>query len=130
MRVLFDTSVAILFRDGDPHILERAYARETRPLLSIISRVELEGGVYRDAEESALLRDRLDLMLAGLDQLPFGDDEAVAYGKIVAACGYSRRLITDRMIAAQAIVAGAALATLNARDFQGIPDLTLEDWTA
>ncbi|HAJ03147.1 MAG TPA: VapC toxin family PIN domain ribonuclease, partial [Brevundimonas sp.] len=34
----------------------------------------------------------------------------------------------DRMIAAQAIVAGATLATLNPADFRDIPGLSLLEW--
>lgn len=130
MAHLLDTSVAILLRDGEPEIVDRVEALESRPLLSVVARVELEGGVYRDPQDAALLRERLDLMLAGFDQIDFRTEDAVAYGRIVAALGYSRRQIADRMIAAQAIVAGAILATLNPRDFQGIPDLQLEDWSA
>ena len=55
----------------------------------------------------------------------FGKAEAVAYGQIVAQIGYSRRKVIDRMIAAQAIVIGATLVTLNPDDFSDIPDLNL-----
>lgn len=127
---LLDTSVAILLRDGDPATLNRIDALVGRPLISVISRVELEGGVYREPARSALLRQRLDTMLAGLDQLDFQDEQAVAYGQIVAALGYSRRQVAGRMIAAQAIVAQAMLVTLNPRDFAEIPGLTVEDWSA
>lgn len=99
-------------------------------MLSILSRVELEGGIYRDPHTAPLLRGRVDAMLAIVEELPFTATEAEIYGRIVAACGYSRRLIIDRMIAAQAIAAEACLVTLNASDFRGIPDLIVEDWTA
>ena len=129
MAYLLDTSVAILLRDGEPEIVDRVDALTSRPLLSVVARVELEGGVYREPEDSALLRERLDLMLSGFDQIDFRNEDAIAYGRIVAALGYSRRQVADRMIAAQASFAGATLATLNPRDFQGIPDLQVEDWS-
>ena len=100
-----------------------------QPAISIVTRVELEGGVYRDAAQAASLRARLDLMLEEIEQLPFMTAEAVAYGGIVQRCGYSRPKLIDRMIAATAIVAGATLITLNPRDFRDIPRLTIEDWS-
>jgi predicted nucleic acid-binding protein len=95
-----------------------------------VSRVELEGGVYKDPAEAVTRRQRLDRMLLGTEVLPFGIREADAYGAIVAACGFSRARILDRMIAATAITAGVPLATLNPRDFGDIPDLKMEDWSA
>jgi predicted nucleic acid-binding protein len=76
-----------------------------------------------------LKRARLDLLLRNFDELPFTAAEAAVYGRIVEQCGYSRGKVLDRMIAAQAIVAGATLITLNSRDFTGIDGLSLEDWT-
>ena len=99
-------------------------------MISMVTRVELEGGVYRDAGDSPLLRARLDLLLGELDALPFDAAEAAAYGRIVARRGYSRAKVLDRMIAAQAIVAGATLITLNPRDFRGIDELMLLAWPA
>lgn len=129
MRSIIDTNIAILLRDGDERISERIAALPEAPLLSILSRVELEGGVYRDRTEAALLRARVDAMLGIVEELPFATSQAVAYGRIVEQCGFSRALIIDRMIAAQAIVADALLITLNARDFRTIPGLELEDWS-
>ena len=102
----------------------------TQPAISVVTRVELEGGVYRDPTVAPVLRARLDLMLEEFEELPFTSAEAVAYGRIVEQCGYSRPKIPDRMIAATAIVAQAALITLNPRDFQHVPGLTIEDWSA
>jgi len=99
------------------------------PSLSIVSVVELEGGVVVAAEGLAIRRRLLDKIYASLEILPFGEHEAKAYRTIIAELGFSRRLIIDRMIAAQAIEAAATLATLNARDFRDIPGLTIEDWS-
>jgi tRNA(fMet)-specific endonuclease VapC len=99
-------------------------------LLSIVSRVELEGGVYKVPSEAMARRERLDAMLAGVEVLPFSTVEAEAYGVILATCGFSRSRILDRMIAATAMAAGVPLATLNPRDFGDIPNLRMEDWSA
>jgi tRNA(fMet)-specific endonuclease VapC len=127
--LLLDTSVAILLRDGDERIGERLAERPGSSMLSVISRVELENGVYKDPRESAVRRQRLDRMLIGLELRPFGSDEADAYRAIVEACGISRPRTLDRMIAATAIAAGVTLASLNPHDFRDIPRLELEDWS-
>ena len=57
-----------------------------------------------------------------------GAAEAQAYRKIVETCGFSRRKVLDRMIAAQAITAGATLVTRNGDDFRDIPNLILLEW--
>ena len=67
-------------------------------------------------------------MYEQLDVLSFTGREAGIYRRILEQLGFSRDpRIIDRMIAAQAIVAGATLATLNPRDFRNIPGLTIED---
>ena len=126
---MLDTSAAILLRDGDEAIEERVLRLGVNPMISVLTRVELEGGVHRDPKLTDILRPRLLLLLAQVDQLPFEDEQAIAYGRIVSQVGYSRSRIIDRMIAAQALVAGVALATLNPRDFRDIPDLEIEDWS-
>ena len=130
MPLLLDTSVAILLREGDEKVGERLAKRPGSSMLSVVSRVELENGVYRDPREAEVRRHRLDRMLLGLELLPFGPDEADAYRAMVEVCGFSRPRTLDRMIAATAITAGAILATLNPRDFRDIPGLELEDWSS
>ena len=130
MRLLFDTSVAIALRDGDPRILEKAAPLTPVALISAVTAVELESGVSRSAGGREQRRAALEALYETLDILPFGVPEAAAYGRIVAELGFARGLIIDRMIAAQALVAGATLVTLNARDFRAIAGLQLEDWSA
>jgi predicted nucleic acid-binding protein len=125
---VIDTSVAIHLRDGDRFVRAQLDGLDDEVMLSIVSRVELEGGVYRDRAQSAARRARLDQMLTGIEVLPFNSDAAAAYGAIVSAAGYSRRKVLDRMIAAQAIVHRAALITLNGDDFRDIPELRLIEW--
>jgi predicted nucleic acid-binding protein len=128
MRWMLDTNVAIHLRDGDPQVLERVATLEGAVLMSIVTRVELEGGVYRDPEWTDRRRARLDVMLAAIPTVAFDVPAADAYGAIVAHAGYSRRKLLDRMIAAQAIVHRATLVTRNPDDFREIPGLTLVSW--
>jgi len=128
MAYLLDTDVAIHLRDGDPAVTEKIAALDDAVLMSIVTRVELEGGVYREPTFASTRRARLDAILAAIPTLAFDDTAAVAYGAIVAHAGYSRRKLLDRMIAAQAVVHRATLVTMNADDFSGIPGLALLKW--
>jgi predicted nucleic acid-binding protein len=122
-----DTDVAIHLRDGDEAVTAKVAALTGAILLSVISRVELEGGVYRDPAQASVRRPRLDALLAALPVLAFDDTAADAYRQIVESAGYSRRKM-DRMIAAQALVHRATLVTRNAGDFRDVPGLDLLVW--
>ena len=125
---LLDTNVLIGLRDGDPEMTARVAALDGAILMSIISRVELEGGVHRDPSQAGLRRPRLDALLAALPVLAFDDTAADAYRGIVESAGYSRRKLLDRMIAAQALVHRATLVTANPADFQDVTGLDLLAW--
>ena len=128
MSYLLDTNVVIHLRDGDADTLARVSALQGAVLLSIVSRVELEGGVYRDPAQANLRRPRLDAILDVLPVLAFDDAAADAYRIIVEAAGYSRRKLLDGMIAAQALVHRATLVTRNGDDFRDVPGLSLLEW--
>jgi tRNA(fMet)-specific endonuclease VapC len=125
---LLDTNILIHLRDGDPTITGRVAQLEGAILMSIISRVELEGGVHRDPAQAGLRRPRLDAILQALPVLPFDAAAADAYRVIVEAAGYSRRKLLDRMIAAQALVHRATLVTGNPDHFRDVPGLALLAW--
>lgn len=125
---LLDTSVAILLRDSDSEADLRLKALDSIPSLSIVSQVELEGGVVARPALTARRRAAVDLLLAVLPVLPFDSDCVAAYRRIVEAVGFSRREVVDRMIAATALVHDLTLITLNRRDFIDVPGLDLEIW--
>jgi tRNA(fMet)-specific endonuclease VapC len=125
---LLDTNVVIHLRDGDRAVTERVAALDGAILLSIVSRVELEGGVYREPSQAPLRRPRLDAILQSIPVLAYDDLAADAYRMIVQTAGYSRRKLLDRMIASQALVHRATLVTMNPADFQDIPGLDLLVW--
>ena len=126
---MFNTSVAVALREGHANIIDRLETIDEPAFLSVLSVVELEGGVPLALEGVGLRRKKLDELYHDLTILDFTPVEAFAYRQIIALVGFSRSNIIDRMIAAQAIVAGATLATLNPRDFRNIPDLLVEDWS-
>lgn len=128
MPFILDTNVAINLRDGDPAVAAKVAALNDAILISVVTRVELEGGVYREPAHATLRRARLDEMLSAIPSLAFDDVAADACGKIVASAGYSRRKLLDRMIAAHALVHRCTLVTLNPDDFSDIPGLQLLAW--
>lgn len=128
MAFLLDTNVAIDLRDGEPVVTGKVAALQGAILMSIVTRVELEGGVYRDPAYAAVRRLRLDAMLGAIPTLAFDDLAAETYRSIVASAGYSRRKLLDRMIAAQALVHRATLVTRNGADFADVPGLNLLAW--
>lgn len=128
MAFLLDTDVAIHLRDGDSATTEKVASLDDAVLISIVTRVELEGGVYREPTHAQVRRARLDAILAAIPTIAFDDAAADAYGDIVARAGYSRRKLLDRMIAAQALVHRSTLVTLNGGDYADIPGLSLLAW--
>jgi predicted nucleic acid-binding protein len=80
-------------------------------------------------EDASVFEARLQRLLEGVEELEFTGREVAAYASIIAVKGFSRRPVIDRMIAATALANDLDLATLNPRDFRGIPGLTIEDWS-
>lgn len=120
--------MAIQLRDGDDDVLARVEALDGDACMSVMTRVELEGGVGREPAETAIRRGRLDTLLATVRCLPFDEDAADRYREIIEAVGFSRPRIIDRMIAAHALALEATVVTLNGRDFIDVPHLNLLAW--
>ena len=128
MPYLLDTNIAIHARDGTEAILDRLSRHAGEVLLSALSLAELERGVYRDSRFTAIRRSRLEVLLRGLPVIPFDAAAAVAYGKIIAHCGWAKGRDYDRMIAAHAISTSCILVTNNESDFRDVPGLEIENW--
>ena len=126
--LLLDTSVAIHLRDHDLAISSRLSEQPHSLALSLITLVELEGGVAAVPAFAPDRRAALDALLRRTDVLPFDRDTVTAYGAILRTLGFSRPRILDRLIAATAIVYDLTLVTINGADFRDIPDLKLEVW--
>jgi len=125
---LIDTNIAIHARDGTDAVLDKLAEHDGEVLLSALSLVELQRGIYRDSSFTGIRQARLEVLLRALPVLPFDAAAAVAYGRIIAQCGWTRGRDYDRMIAAHAISSGCILVTNNEADFRDVPDLTMENW--
>ncbi len=128
MPSIIDTDVAIHLRDQNAAVVQRMSALDARPILSVITQIELENGVYADPQHSGIRRGAVDLLLANFAILPFDANAMLAYRAIVTSVGFSRRKVADRMIAATAIAHELSLITMNRGDFSDIPGLALTIW--
>ena len=129
MAFLIDTNIAIRLRDGDEIILQKLDEHRGGVLLSVLTLIELERGVYKRPADAAARQLRLESILRHIPVLAFDRSAARAYGVMLAQVGWSKRLEFDRMIAAHAIATSSILVTNNVSDFRNIPGLQLEDWT-
>jgi tRNA(fMet)-specific endonuclease VapC len=125
---LIDTNIAIHARDGTDAVLDKLVEHDGAVLLSALSLVELQRGIYRSPADTVIRRMRLDVLLRHIPVLPFDAAAAEAYGLIIAQCGWVRGRDFDRMIAAHAISTHSVLATNNVADFRDIPSLEIENW--
>ena len=100
------------------------------------SRVGMSSLVYSQLlQGAAVLPDaaeehrRISVFVGSLVFASYDRVAADRYGEMIAAIGFSRRDIVDRMIAAHAISLNATLVTNNFKDFATIPKLRLVNWT-
>ena len=111
------------------HISEELQAGRTLMVPAIV-RFELEYGLAksqrREANQAILAR----LLARGFEQPAFDLDDAAEAGEIRAALEAKGAPIGpyDLLIAAQARRRGAALVTLNRREFERVPGLMVTDW--
>jgi tRNA(fMet)-specific endonuclease VapC len=125
---LIDTNIAIHARDGASAVLDKLGEHDGDVLISALSLAELERGLYRNPDYTALRQMRLDILLKHIPVLPFDAAAAKAYGRIIAQCGWVKGRDYDRLIAAHAISSSAVLVTAYEADFRDIPELTIENW--
>lgn len=126
--IFIDTDIAIALRDKDPDIRSRLAELGRVPVISVVTRIELENGVNKEAAAANYRRQVLDRMLETIVVELFTPADILTYGAIVYDLGYDRRTTLDRLIAAQAISRGARLISRNRRDFERIEGLRLEVW--
>jgi tRNA(fMet)-specific endonuclease VapC len=125
---LIDTNVVIHLRDGDEGVSRKMADLDALPVIAMITRIELENGLYRDPELTDLLRPNLAAILRRTDIIDFGNMEFETYRSILDQVGFSKRKVLDRMIAATALAHDLTLITMNGKDFRDVPGLKLVEW--
>ncbi len=128
MAYLIDTNIASHASDGNTQVLDKLVEHDGAVLLSALSLAELQRGLFKSPEFTALRQARLVMLLRGIPVLPFDVAAAETYGRIIAEYGWVRGRDFDRMIAAHAISTGSILVTNNVADLQDISSLTIENW--
>ena len=128
-----DTNIVIGIINGRATATERRFRKTIgrAPLmLSAVVMFELRYG-YAKSDRRSRMDALLETFLApGVEVLPFDADDAAEAGDIRAALEAQGTPIGpyDIMIAAQARRRGAALVTLNRREFERVPGLVVTDW--
>ena len=128
MSFLIDTNVAIHLRDGNADVARQMDELDGPPVLSMITRIELENGIYREPEWAETRRVNLDAILRRSATIDFCDEELQAYRSILEHTGFSKPRVLDRMIAATALAHDLTLITMNGKDFRDIRGLKLVEW--
>lgn len=130
---LFDTNICIyLIRQRSTRALERFEEFEVGEIgVSVITVSELRYGVHKSARRQQNSR-ALEQFLLPLEVVGFSEEATKDYGRIRAALESQGTPIgpLDTLIAAHALSLGTTLVTNNTREFERVPGLRIEDWTA
>lgn len=130
---VLDTNMCIyLIRQRSRRALRRFEEFEPGEIgVSVITVAELRYGAEKSARPEQN-RNALERFLLPLEVLALGEEATKAYGRIRAVLEKKGTPIgpLDTLIAAHASSLGATLVTNNTSEFERVPGLRLEDWTA
>ncbi len=130
IRYLLDTDICIYIINQRPAaVIERFRQQATGSLgLSSLSAAELAFGVEKSGSQKNL--QALQMFLAPLEILPF--DEAAIWHYATVRADLEKRGTPigamDTMIAAHALALNLTLVTNNAREFERVKGLRVENW--
>ena len=129
---LLDTNICIFaINRKNPQVINTIKEKiNTNMHLSSLTIAELEFGVensqYVEKNRIALLK-----FISLFFVLPFDDEDAVSYGKLMAKLKRKGEMIgpIDMLLAAQALSKELILITNNVGEFSRIDGLKIEDWS-
>ena len=131
-RYLLDTNICIyIINRRSMEVFDRFEGLKVGQVaVSSITGAELSFGVEKSG--STRNRQALDKFLAPLDILAFDEAAMRAYGSLRTHLEGQGTPIgsMDMLIASHALALEATLVTNNAREFQRVPGLVLENWVA
>ena len=131
MKYMLDTNIIAYAKNNRPEKVRSIFQNyDPKDLcISSITMAELEYGVY-NSSNPAQNQMALILFLSGIAILPFDAEAAKEYGAIRALLKKSGTLIgaNDMLIAAHAKALGLILVTNNAREFERVEGLRIENW--
>jgi tRNA(fMet)-specific endonuclease VapC len=119
---LLDTNILVYLLSGRSHIL-RDRVEQCAPGTLVTSAMCAAEAAYGSRHDPRV-RPALDRLVTIIAPLPFDLAAAERFADIPF-----RRGRLDRFIAAQALSLDLAIVTNNERDFSGIPELRIENWT-
>lgn len=130
---LLDTNTLsqIVRKSPSPRLLERLAAEEsTQKFTSCICVMELRHGALRRDDAGALWRRIQKDVLARVEILGVGIEEALLAGELLAGLSSTGQRIDveDVLIAATALRHRLTMVTNNVRHFERVPGLPVEDW--
>jgi tRNA(fMet)-specific endonuclease VapC len=134
--ICLDTNIVIWIINGRSSSLRHRLGEQIRagtPIaLPVVALFEMRYGIAKSGQSARNERLLERFLGLGIDVLPFETEDAAHAGAIRADLESAGAPIGhyDYLIAAQARRRGAALVTLNQREFERVPGLLVVNWAA
>jgi tRNA(fMet)-specific endonuclease VapC len=133
VKYLLDTTVISDFVRGHPAVCMRLLQSSPGDLAtSVVTVMEIEYGLARDAARAQRIRPIADALLGQLTVLPYAELDARETGRIRGALARAGRPIGpfDALLAGTAKIHRLTVVTSNCEEFRRVPGLSVEDWRA
>jgi tRNA(fMet)-specific endonuclease VapC len=131
VKFLLDTTVISDFTRGIEPVLRRLKMTAKEDVaISTVTAMEIEYGLQVNAARARKIEPMIRSLLQDLEELPFAHEDAHAAAAVRAALAKRGTPIGpyDVMIGGTALRHGLVLVTSNAREFERVSGLSLEDW--